>query len=176
MGQVLVVAAAVLVALALAWPLRAWGFLTRVESESMTPTLSPGQHVLTRRSRGARPPQRGDVVVVRSAELGRVVVKRVVGLGGEHVVVSAAGVRVDGRLLDEPYVVHRGGPTGRFAVPGEHLLLLGDNRARSNDSRSWHQPYLPVDAVRGFVVLSPRRSAGALAGRAPRPSRAGRAG
>jgi signal peptidase I len=114
--------------------------------------------------------------VVRSAELGRVVVKRVVGVGGEHVVVSAAGVRVDGRPLGEPYVVHRGGPTGGFDVPRGHLLLLGDNRSRSNDSRSWHQPYLPVDAVRGFVVLSRKRSAGAPAGRAPRPSRAARAG
>lgn len=176
MDQVLVLAAAVSTAVAVGLPLRRLGFVTRVESWSMAPTLAPGRHLLTRRPGRSRTIRRGDVVVVDSEELGRAVVKRVVGLGGEHVVVSGSGVEVDGRPVAEPYVVHPGGPTGSFDVPEGHLLLLGDNRARSSDSRSWRQPYLPLAAVRGTVLLTPRCRAAAAPGPARRPGREVRAG
>lgn len=127
-------------------------FVTVVDSESMTPTLAPAQHVLTRRIVPSRPLRRGDIVVAESDEIGRTVVKRVIGLPGEHVVIGNAGdVVVDKQPLTEPYVVHTGGPRGTFDVPADHVLLLGDNRTRSHDSRSWQQPYLPVAAVRGRV-------------------------
>lgn len=128
--------------------------VTIVSSHSMTPTLLPGRRVLTRRLTTSRPLCRGDVVVVESDELARVVVKRVVGLGGEHVVVSPAGlITVDRTVLDEPYVVNACGPQGTFDIPAGHVLLLGDNRARSNDSRTWRTPCLPLTKVIGRVVL-----------------------
>ncbi|QVT81162.1 Signal peptidase I U [Nocardioides aquaticus] len=129
-------------------------FVTLVSSESMTPTLLPGRRVLTRRLATSRPLRRGDVVVVESDELARVVVKRVVGLGGEQVVVTpAGGVTVDRKVLVEPYVMNPCGPQGAFDVPVGHVLLLGDDRARSNDSRTWRTPCLPVTKVLGRVVL-----------------------
>jgi signal peptidase I len=144
------------------------GFITVVDSESMVPTLTPGQRSLTRRPGVSRPVRRGDIVVVRSLELGRVIVKRVVGLPKEHVSVAAGQVRVDGRRLPEPYVTLRGGPSGSFDVPDGHLLLLGDNRARSSDSRSWRQPCLPITALRGIVLPGrgdlPQRSPGVSGG------------
>lgn len=149
---------------------RRLGFVTEVESLSMSPTLAPGQRLLARRLGAAQPLRRGDVVVVDSPEIGRPIIKRVVGLPGEHVDVDAAGmVRVAGRELAEPYVVHRGGRPGTFDVPAGHLLLLGDNRAASSDARAWRAPYLPVSAVRGRVAR-PRRPA-APGGAGPRPSR-----
>jgi signal peptidase I len=82
-----------------------------------------------------------------------VIVKRVLGLPGEQVVIEPAGrVSVDGVPVHEPYVVHPGGPSGTYQVPPGHLLLLGDNRPCSNDSRHWQRPYLPVSAVHGTVV------------------------
>ncbi|MFD5498090.1 signal peptidase I, partial [Streptomyces sp. NPDC127091] len=126
--------------------------------------------------RVSRPVRRGDIVVVRSAELDRVVVKRVIGLPGEHVDVSADEVRVDGRPLSEPYVVRRGGRSGSFDVPDGHLFLLGDNRARSSDSRSWRQPCLPISALLGTVLLRPRRPVATPADRGSRPVGSGRAG
>jgi signal peptidase I len=176
MDPLLLLAAAALLAVAVGLPLRRLGFVTRVESWSMAPTLAPGRLVLTRRPGRSRDFRRGDVVVVDSDELGRAVVKRVVGLAGEHVVVSRSGLQVDGRPVAEPYVVHQGGPSGSFDVPEGRLLLLGDNRARSDDSRSWRQPYLPVEAVRGTVLLSPRWRAATADGPAPRPARAARGG
>jgi signal peptidase I len=127
-------------------------WLTRVESWSMTPTLRPGSLLLTRRLRRSDGVRRGDVVVLRSVELGRRIVKRVVGLPGETVVVDSRGVSVDGVRLAEPYVLGHGGAGGSFSVPDGAYLVLGDNRARSSDSRSWRQPFVARAAIEGRLI------------------------
>ena len=125
----------------------AW--LTRVTSRSMHPTLRPGQRVITRRVRRTDQVHRGDIVVADSAELDRRIVKRVIGLAGDRVHVDRLGLTVNGRPVEEPYVTSHGGPPGSFVVPRGTVLLLGDNRRASSDSRSWAQPYLPLDAITG---------------------------
>ncbi len=175
MDQALVIAATILLAGVLGLSLRTLGFVTRVESWSMAPSLTPGQLLLTRRRRAHVRPRRGDVVVVDSDELGRAVIKRVIGVGGEHVEVTAAGVRIDGVDLPEPYVVGQSAREVSFDVPHGHVVLLGDNRERSSDSRSWRQPYVSVAAVRG-VVVSRRSPVPTLAGPGPRPARVPRSG
>jgi len=139
-------------------------WLTRVESWSMAPTLRPGSLLLTRRLRPSEGVRRGDVVVLRSAELGRRVVKRVIGLPGETVVVDSRGVCVDGVPLGEPYVLVNGGAGGSFAVPDGAYLVLGDNRARSSDSRSWRQPFVARSTIEGRWI---RRSRDAVASAPP---------
>lgn len=165
----LVVAASTALALLLGWAVHRWlGFVTEVESVSMAPSLAPGQRLLARRHRATRPLRRGDIVVVDSTELGRPIIKRVVGLPGEHIDVTADGrVRVAGEDLVEPYVVHRGGRPGAFQVPAGHLLLLGDNRAASSDARVWREPYVPVSAVLGRAARRGWSSAAADGGRRP---------
>jgi signal peptidase I len=157
----ILVAAAALAGVVAGLAVRRWVVApARVESSSMEPTLRSGQRLVVRR-RGTVEPVRGDVVLVRSAEVGRVLVKRVIGLPGERIEIDGhGGVRVDGRTIHEPYVggVPRHGPqqardfARTFEVPKGHLLLLGDNRAASSDSRSWKEPYLPATAVVGRVV------------------------
>ena len=132
----------------------AW--LTVVRSRSMEPTLRDGTLWLTRPF-GRRTVRRGDVVVADSAELGRRIIKRVVGLPGELLVVADGRTSVDGRPLDEPYAtpsVFR----GTFTVPRHHYLLLGDNRELSDDARSWQQPYLGREALVGRLVAGRRRA------------------
>jgi signal peptidase I len=128
----------------------------RVESVSMEPTLRPGQRLLVRPLRSLQGIARGDVVLVRSEEVGRAVVKRAIGLPGERVELDGKGqVCVDGQLLAEPYARHPTRPvTGpaTYAVPEGSLFLLGDNRAASSDSRTWRQPCLREDALVGRVV------------------------
>ena len=141
--------AAIVAGVAVAVAIRHVVWLTRVESWSMEPTLRPGSLLLTRRLRRSDGVRRGDVVVLRSAELGRRVVKRVVGLPGETVVVDGRGVSVDGARLAEPYVLVHGGAGGSFSVPDGAYLLLGDNRARSSDSRSWRQGFVARSAIEG---------------------------
>lgn len=157
--------AAILGGIAAAMGIRRMAWLTRVESWSMAPTLTPGSLLLTRRLRRSEGIGRGDVVVLRSAELGRRVIKRVVGLPGEIVVVDRGGVGVDGARLDEPYVLAHGGAEGSFAVPAGAYVVLGDNRARSSDSRTWRDPFVPRSAIEGRMIApraTPRPGATAM--------------
>ncbi len=140
-------------ALALAAAARRTVWLTRVASWSMAPTLRPADLLLTRRLRRSEGPRRGDIVVIRSAELGRRVVKRVIGLPGETVEVGAGGVSVDGQPLDEPYARATGGAAGTFRVPVGSYFVLGDNRSASLDSRRWKQPFVSRGAIEGRLVL-----------------------
>lgn len=117
-----------------------------------------------------RPVRRSDVVVFRSLQdAGRTVVKRVVALAGETVEIRDRRVLVDGRALQEPYAqfVEAELPPehpdyglreerallewGPQRVPGGHVFVLGDNRDRSKDSRSWG--FLPLSQVEGRALL-----------------------
>lgn len=135
---------------------RGW-WLTRIRSWSMYPTLHDGDVVLTRRLRETEPVRRGEVVLIASAELGRQVVKRVIGLPGDRVDVCAHGVTLNSVDLGEPYVVILGGATGSFCVPMHTYFVLGDNRPQSNDSRCWMIPFVPATAIRGRLVSRPLR-------------------
>ncbi|MEY2747679.1 MAG: Signal peptidase [Planctomycetota bacterium] len=66
----------------------------RVESGSMEPTLRTGEWVLVLLDDA--PPRAGELVVARESESARPVVKRVVGLPGETVRVSAGDLYIDG--------------------------------------------------------------------------------
>lgn len=140
---------------------RRW-WLTQIRSWSMYPTLQPDDWVSTRRLHGADSIRRGDIVVIDSAELGRLVVKRVIGLPGETVDVGPQGVKIDGVSLGEPYVAAHGGRTGSFCVPTNTYIVFGDNRPRSSDSRSWIMPFVPASTIVGRLIGQPlnRRRAG----------------
>jgi signal peptidase I len=90
---------------------------------------------------------------------GGLYVKRVVGLAGDRVEFREGSVYVDDRKLHEPYV---NGPTdaaeagSAIVVPPDHILVLGDNRAESCDSRVWGP--LAVRKVVGVGVAIQRGS------------------
>lgn len=130
-------------------------WLTRVAGRSMEPALRPGRLVPTRAVGPRTVLRRGDVVVAEPHGLGRRVVKRVVGLPGEHLTFDGGRVAVDGRPLDEPYA---GASTyrGELRVPDDAYVLLGDNRDASEDSRSWPRPFVARTEVVGRL-LRPRR-------------------
>lgn len=129
---------------------RAFG-LVRVQSHSMAPTLRDGQLLFVRRRGLNYRLRRGDIVVAHSAELGRLVVKRIIGLPGEVIGFRDGAVSIDGLPLSEPYA-GRSAYNNSFAVPSGHYLLLGDNRDASSDSRSWREPYLARAEILGTIV------------------------
>lgn len=69
-------------------------------------------------------------------------IKRVIGLPGEHIKIENGKVYINGVLLDEPYLkddvtTTQGGAFYDIIVPEGTLFLMGDNRERSMDSRSF---------------------------------------
>lgn len=116
-----------------------------IPSGSMEPGLRVGDRVLVNKLAyrfGARP-RRGDVVVFDGTDyFGHAdYVKRVVGVGGDHVVCCDREGRteVNGRPVDETGFLHAGDSPSDVpydvVVPDGRLFLLGDHRARSSDSR-----------------------------------------
>lgn len=133
----------------------------------MAPTLRDGQLALTRSLRPGAVVGRGDLVV---ADVGRRVVKRVVGLPGERVTFRDGRVLIDGLGLVEPYAsssVFR----GDFVVPPDHYLLLGDHRDASDDARSWPRPYVARRQIVGRLVRARRISGSRADERTPRLGR-----
>ena len=125
----------------------------RVDGFSMRPTLEDGEFVLVNKlAYRFGQMQRGDIIVfhypVNPAEE---LIKRVIGLPGDHVTVKDQRVSVNGQLLDEPYIAAAPLYTGEWVVDEGHLFVLGDNRNDSSDSHSWG--LLPYENVVGKAVL-----------------------
>jgi signal peptidase I len=125
--------------------------LVRIPSDSMTPTLEPGDHVvLDHRGRAV---SRGDLVVVPDPQDGTLIVKRVVAVGGDMVGISDGVLELDGRAVDEPYADRSrqdGVYYGPYPVPDGQLFLLGDHRVVSVDSRVFGP--VPATDVIGTVA------------------------
>ncbi|KPI12436.1 signal peptidase I [Actinobacteria bacterium OK074] len=116
-----------------------------IPSGSMERGLRIGDRVLVNKLAyrfGARP-QRGDVVVFDgSGYFGDAdYVKRVVGVGGDHVVCcdKKGRIKVNGRSVDESSFLYPGNSPSDVpfdaVVPKGTLFVLGDHRADSSDSR-----------------------------------------
>ena len=103
-------------------------------------------------------PQRGDIVTFWSDELGKVLVKRTIGLPGDTVSFSDGYVYINGEKLEEEYLPARGITEceNTYVVPDGCVFMLGDNRTGSLDARYWFNPYVSVDNIqaRPFVAIS----------------------
>jgi signal peptidase I len=121
-----------------------------VDSDSMTPTVSPGDLLLVRHGQG--PVQRGDVVAVTDPLGDGMLVKRAVALGGDEVAIEDGVLVVDGTAVCEPAIDPArldGVWFGPVTVPEGQLFLLSDNRDGSVDSRAFGP--VPASTLIGTV-------------------------
>lgn len=119
-----------------------------ISEVSMTPTLRPGDRVLT----WERIPRRGDIVVFEHPSKADFwLVKRVIGLPGEKVEIKDGAVLIDGALLDEPWTTELSGPDIEWDLDGHEAVVLGDARHLSaGDSRQLGP--LPTDSLLHVVI------------------------
>ncbi len=134
----------------------------------MAPTLrghdwQSGDLVLTERvSYWFRRPHRWEVVAFRASD-GQQVMKRVIGLPGEHVAMRRDGqILIDGRSVERPAALlsMRYLPQGtlmaeKSAACGDGYYVLGDCSADSDDSR-FNAPVRPDQLIgRAWLILAP---------------------
>lgn len=139
----------------------------QVNGASMFPTFVDGEYVLTnlivmRMSL----PTRGTVVVFESPiDTEKKYIKRVIGVPGDTVSISNGEVYLNRQRLDEskylkPEVKTYGGAFMRegqeVTVPEGSVLVMGDNRPYSSDSREWgFLKTNKIDGVSLFVYWPP---------------------
>jgi signal peptidase I len=157
-------------ALAIALLIKAYLFQAfYIPSDSMLPTLQKDDRVLVNKlSYKMHDVHRQDIVVFEAPtdENGNSVaqdgikdlVKRVIGLPGDHLEIFDGKVHVNGDTLDEGYLpattITDGGPcngTTEITVPANSIFVMGDNRNASNDSRCFGP--IPEDDIVGRVFV-----------------------
>ena len=102
-------------------------------------------------------PERGDIVTFWDEEMQRVLVKRVIGLPGDHITFQDGYTYINGEKLAEDYLPEQGvtiSARTEFDVPEGCLFLMGDNRTGSFDCRAFSQPYIPLEKVQGETLLA----------------------
>lgn len=113
-------------------------------------------------------PERGDIVVVdppAAATVDKPYIKRVIGEPGDQIEIRDDRVFVNGQRLTEPYLPaglrttcepERKQICGPLTVPEDSVLVLGDNRINSEDSRFFG--VVPIDDIIGktWITYWPR--------------------
>ena len=133
---------------------------TLVKGYSMYPTLDEYDYLIINKiPYMLHEPEREDIVVFKShlktlEGKEKDLIKRVVGIPGDTVQITDGKVFVNGQLLDETYI------NGSFTsgellvdVPEEMVFVMGDNRENSLDSRDEKVGPVPIDTVRGKVLV-----------------------
>lgn len=135
----------------------------RVEQGSMRQTLEPGQYVLADKLTAALTGyHRGDIVIFQPPSTwpgdaaGTPYIKRVIGLPGETIDLVDGVVSVNGVPIDETYIYRDGdgdgiGESGHWVLGATELLVFGDHRSNSSDSRAYGP--IPTTSVIGRAVL-----------------------
>ena len=115
--------------------------ITRVDGQSMAPTLKSGSVILIKRSEEVK---RFAIVAlherVENNGESKNIIKRVIGMPGDVITVLNGTLYINDRKYEEPYLQEKfitGYKKASYTitVPKDHYFVLGDNRDISKDSR-----------------------------------------
>jgi signal peptidase I len=116
---------------------------------SMYPTLDNDDYLIASKlDYRFHAPDRGDIIILQSPiDESKDYIKRVIGLPGERLLIRDGHVYINGQLLrenylrhDEPWTINANWPldsSNGVVVPPNYYFVMGDNRNRSSDSRSF---------------------------------------
>ena len=134
---------------------------TIVKETSMLPNFHNNDYLfIYRKAYHSRQPAKGDVVVFDSdlkLDNGKdkLLIKRVIGLPGDHITIQNGDVWINGKKADQSYTKD-GRTNGKiidYVVPKGHVFCMGDNRLISLDSRDPSVGAVPESRIVGRVVF-----------------------
>lgn len=133
---------------------------TVVKGISMNPTLVENDYlIIYKLAYKSEIPKFKDIVVFESdlkQENGKEkdLVKRIIGVPGDHIVVKDGEVYLNEKQLSESYI-NDGYTDGQvdLVVPKGKVFAMGDNRLNSMDSRSQEVGLVDMDDILGKVVV-----------------------
>lgn len=133
--------------------------VSRVNGSSMSPTFENGDIILVNKYfyRHEHNPQRGEIIIAEydgDSVNERYIIKRIIGIGGDHIVIKDNLIYVNDQLISEDYIKEPMVTANLdIYVPADEVFVMGDNRNNSLDSRMIG--YLDFDdQVIGHVILT----------------------
>lgn len=119
-----------------------------VSGESMFPTFHDGEYLIVDElSYLLGSPHRGDVIIFRyPGDTKRFFIKRIIGMPNEEISITNGEVKIinnsnsNGFVLNEPYIDEKFNTTSSYKTGNDEYFVMGDNRNRSSDSRTWGEP------------------------------------
>ncbi|HEX7190725.1 MAG TPA: signal peptidase I [Thermoanaerobaculia bacterium] len=153
----------------------------KIPTGSMEDNLKVGDHIIVNKFIYGPAPNMGGLLPLREVKRGDIIVfryplqpdtdfvKRVIGMPGDSVEIRDKVVSVNGKALNEPYVIHEDPQIyplqpalpepyrsrdqfGPYKVPEGQYFAMGDNRDRSSDSRYWGTVPRTMIKGRAFMV------------------------
>ena len=121
----------------------------RVDGPSMCYTLEDEDVLTVNKIKMAN---YGDIVVIEAK--GKWIIKRIIGKGGDSILLKDGYVYRNGEKLIEKYTSSKTYSTDKhnaWIVPAGHVFFLGDNRSVSLDSRSDYFGTVPESCIVGVV-------------------------
>lgn len=134
-----------------------------VDGQSMETNFHNGEYLLVDKlSYRLSTPKRGDVIVfIPPDDMTKDYIKRVIGLPGDFVKVTADAVYINNKQIDEQYLSsHTNSNNGQndtytIKLGQDQYFVMGDNRLNSKDSRSIGPIHRNDIIGRTFIVVFP---------------------
>ncbi|MGN0940803.1 MAG: signal peptidase I [Selenomonadaceae bacterium] len=127
-----------------------------VDGPSMRPTLQSAERLVVNKFiYRFRAPERGEILVFKyPRDPSRDFIKRVIAIPGDTIEIKNGNVFVNGKLLNEPYILSK--TRGNYplaTVPEGHIFVMGDNRNNSEDSRFADVGFVSYEMIKGKAML-----------------------
>lgn len=134
---------------------------TFVKETSMEPTLQEYNFIfLSKQAYRFGEPKQRDIIVFHTnlkTQAGdeKLLIKRIIGLPGDHIQIADGTVTVNGEEQKEPYTKepYTSGYVKDLVIPQGSLFVMGDNRQNSVDSRDPNVGLVKIEDVYGKAVL-----------------------